>query len=386
MYSIKKTFKISVFLLITLILSCDNEPYEGGFLGNQENNCLIAIQNTQEATLNFIGANIDNYVQVCIAYKTALQAQIQTCGDHDGNILALVNQLGDCSESTLDDCQLATTAAGAAEMVLEEASTDTYTPLCNAYKAALQNVIDACGDEDGSIQSAIDSLGTCSEDENPILLKKMLYTDYPEDNLEFVYNSENQLNEIVLISDGSKKRFIYIDGKIDKAEFLDAQGNVGDTYEQYIYSGNTIIERQDLYNGGNTIDERYLYSYNSSGLVSEINYIGANQTEISETKTFIYDSLGNVTSIEIDYVNTDIDDLLFEYTYDSNNNPFLNVLPHILLIEDFSSFVNNPLTMTETNLSSNSETTSIYNYSYNTDNFPLIKTETNGEIFTYEYY
>ncbi len=181
---IKHTFKILAFLILTLMLSCDNEPYEGGFSGNQENNCLIASQNTQEAILNFVGANVDNYIQVCTAYKAALQAQIQACGDPNGDLLALVNQVGDCSESTPDPCQLATTAADAAEIALEEAGADTYTPLCNAYKAALENVIDACGDEDGSIQDAIDGLNCSSNPTNASIIGTWRITSLTSNGVE----------------------------------------------------------------------------------------------------------------------------------------------------------------------------------------------------------
>lgn len=36
-----------------------------------------------------------------------------------------------------------------------------YTDLCNAYKTALLNQIDICGDSEGVLQGFIDSLGTC---------------------------------------------------------------------------------------------------------------------------------------------------------------------------------------------------------------------------------
>jgi len=37
-----------------------------------------------------------------------------------------------------------------------------YEELCNAYKIALQNQISACGDDNGSIQTIINSLGDCT--------------------------------------------------------------------------------------------------------------------------------------------------------------------------------------------------------------------------------
>lgn len=184
MHSIKTTFRISAFFILTLMLSCDNEPYEGGFLGNQENNCLVATQSTAEATLNFLGANIDNYVQVCTAYRAALQAQIQACGDPDGSLLAIVNQLGDCSEATQDPCELATTAADAAETAFEEASADNFMPLCNAYKAALENVINECGDEGGTIQVTIDGLDCSNNQANTSIVGTWRITSLTSNGIE----------------------------------------------------------------------------------------------------------------------------------------------------------------------------------------------------------
>ncbi|MCK8479919.1 hypothetical protein [Psychroserpens algicola] len=41
---------------------------------------------------------------------------------------------------------------------------DTYTQLCIAYRNALQSQILACGDDDGSVQLAIDALGDCLDE------------------------------------------------------------------------------------------------------------------------------------------------------------------------------------------------------------------------------
>lgn len=41
------------------------------------------------------------------------------------------------------------------------ATESTFNELCNAYKFALQNQIDVCGD-DGTLQQVIDDLGECN--------------------------------------------------------------------------------------------------------------------------------------------------------------------------------------------------------------------------------
>jgi hypothetical protein len=65
-----------------------------------------------------------------------------------------------------------TTSCGTAENAATTAAAaynndTTNTSLCNAYKTALQNQINACGDVDGSIQTIIDGLGDCSTDNEP---------------------------------------------------------------------------------------------------------------------------------------------------------------------------------------------------------------------------
>ena len=44
-----------------------------------------------------------------------------------------------------------------------EADDANYTELCNAYKDALENKIEVCGDPNGSVQNTIDGLGDCTE-------------------------------------------------------------------------------------------------------------------------------------------------------------------------------------------------------------------------------
>ena len=85
-------------------------------------------------------------------------------------------------------------------------------------------------------------------------------------------------------------------------------------------------------------------------------------------------------------------DIQTSYTYDENSNPFLDFSPTIVLIDEFSSFVNNPLSEV-TFVINNNETISVKNheYTYNADGFPIsrITTDEDGEVIqttTYEYF
>jgi len=59
-------------------------------------------------------------------------------------------------------CNDASELAAAAFADFDDANELNYTEACNNYKAALQNLIVACGDESGDIQDEIESLGDCS--------------------------------------------------------------------------------------------------------------------------------------------------------------------------------------------------------------------------------
>ncbi len=63
---------------------------------------------------------------------------------------------GNCQDATQD----LAIAAGAFSEVSQ--GDPDYTARCNAYKAALEDVIDACGDNEGTWQAIIDALGDCS--------------------------------------------------------------------------------------------------------------------------------------------------------------------------------------------------------------------------------
>ena len=60
-------------------------------------------------------------------------------------------------------CLAATQAANIAgqNFAATDPSMPEYTDLCNTYKNSLINRINACGDDSGSLQSIIDSLGDC---------------------------------------------------------------------------------------------------------------------------------------------------------------------------------------------------------------------------------
>ncbi len=163
----KKFSALLSFLILFTAFTCEDEPLDGDFVDEQPDttiSCEQAIQNMVTAITNFseVTPADANYTQLCLAYQDALQDQIDTCGDEDGTLQAIINSLGNCGDDNQpDECEVATTAANEAETAYN--NDNTNTDLCNTYKASLQDKITACGDADGSIQTIIDGLGDCSD-------------------------------------------------------------------------------------------------------------------------------------------------------------------------------------------------------------------------------
>ena len=189
----KLSFLISIFVLLTAF-TCENEPLEGDFNEQTEMSCEIAALNTQNAALAFLEVTEDTYTELCIAYRNALQAQIQFCGDPDGTLQTQIESLGTCGDTNPDPCETATAATDAAEIAFNQ--NNTSADLCNAYKAALQNQITVCGDPNGSLQNIIDSLGDCSSATSSGTLSVTTGTL----NIQFIANSAVLNSGVVFVS------------------------------------------------------------------------------------------------------------------------------------------------------------------------------------------
>lgn len=92
----KKSIKSLVFVLLIVISGCTDESDEDI---NVDNSCEIATENTLIAQQNFLGANTDDFNSLCEEYKSALQTQIESCGDEDGNLQATIDDLGNCEQN-----------------------------------------------------------------------------------------------------------------------------------------------------------------------------------------------------------------------------------------------------------------------------------------------
>ena len=155
----KKIKLLHIYAVCLFALGCHNEPYEGD-LPSEDNSCLLAIQATAEAAANFAMASNDDFSLLCQIYRDALEDQIEVCGDEDGSIQLLIDELGACT-SEEDLCEEAIAATEIARTDYESALASNFTTLCVIYRSALQNQIEVCGDPFGSLQLLINDLGGC---------------------------------------------------------------------------------------------------------------------------------------------------------------------------------------------------------------------------------
>jgi hypothetical protein len=156
---VRKIFVLCSFAMLFMAINCDNEPYEGDII-TEDNSCNLAIQATNTAAENLIISNTENYAVLCELYKSALDNQIEICGDPNNDLQGVIDTLGDCNNETEDLCLIAQNATALAFEDFLNTTTQDYESTCTAYVAALENQIIACGD-DGSLESLIAELGDC---------------------------------------------------------------------------------------------------------------------------------------------------------------------------------------------------------------------------------
>jgi hypothetical protein len=96
-----------VILALALTISCSSSDNSSD---NSTTNCDQYIAATAAAQQTYTSSNTS---QNCNAYKTALQNQIANCGDTNGSLQAIVNSLGNCTVQTTNCDQLIAATAAA---------------------------------------------------------------------------------------------------------------------------------------------------------------------------------------------------------------------------------------------------------------------------------
>lgn len=159
----KKILGLLCIFMLASVYQCDDEPLEGEFITEDEAACELATLQTAELALEFLGADNDTFTAICTAYKEAIEAQILVCGDQNGSLQAIIDQLGDCSDSNIpnaDSCVQAIANKNEAEEAFNNSTAQNYTETCNALKEAIETVISECGTTT-ELQNQLDGLGNC---------------------------------------------------------------------------------------------------------------------------------------------------------------------------------------------------------------------------------
>lgn len=192
---VRKISILAVFATLFMAVNCDNEPYEGEIIF-EDTACLEAIEATSMALSSFLNASQEDYYEFCLDYKEALLNQIEICGDDDGSLQLLADNLDDCYNDDL--CADAMQATEIAENNFNNYTEDTYQQLCNQYKAALEYQLEVC-DESAILQLLLSELGDCQQEfvETP---GDWILVGWVTDNLRDIDNdgivTNNYLDEI----------------------------------------------------------------------------------------------------------------------------------------------------------------------------------------------
>ncbi len=211
------------------------------------------------------------------------------------------------------------------------------------------------------------------------VIKPKSYSVEESDGDSWTLNFEYTDNLITKITTdfGSTSELEYENGKLIS---ITTNNNGSIEVEELIYDNNRLIERRS--DDGQDI---YKFYYDNNGRVDEVNWIAAGNDNISY---YTYDSSGNVINEEDDFGT-------FKFTYDSQKNPFRNVVPQLdaeVWWSWYGSLINNQQEVSE-RLSGQTDFTLkyTYQYQYNQDGYPVSRRQINPdgalrETVTYTYY
>lgn len=232
--------------------------------------------------------------------------------------------------------------------------------------SAFALVLTSCSSEDDSSSSS----------NAPVLVTKTIESgdSGPSITTNFIYDGNKLIewND----SDGERETFVYdSSGKITSGNSY-----YGGTFSiEYSYdSQDRLIEIKD-----NDTEEIFEYVYNSNGTITE------NRKDfdliLEETRTYTFLN-GNITNELTEFPFGGSSNSI--YTFDTNNNPFINMhVPYELFLEYFEENKNNVLSSTIDNDPDSFESFTC-TYNFNSNGYPTLKTITygDGSVDTIEYF
>lgn len=238
---------------------------------------------------------------------------------------------------------------------------------------------------------------SCSENngeeisKTPKLLTKIITTEVSLNNgmpqtlvstTVITYDTDNKLVQSAYNEHNGSfietSKFIYSNNKLTQRENYNTNNElIGKT--TYEYNGENIIKRSSYGNGGTTLSKENSYTYNSNNQVIknvEVGYFG-NQPQ---THTRKYEYLSNN---QVKVTNTSNNNY-FVVTFDKKKRPEAEIpyLLPILKLEAESTLPNNP-TKWEDFLNGQLNHSNIINNEYDSDNFLIKRSTSNGANSSY---
>ncbi|WP_452233106.1 hypothetical protein [Lacinutrix sp. MEBiC02595] len=370
-----KSLKIASIFILSLfvftITSCDDEPLEGEFTtdGGGAVTCVEATQNLATASATYGTTPTDDVNYAVVC--NAYAVALQNMIDACGDESGAIQTLLEALDcpAVSNDCTTAQNATSIAETAYN--ADNTNATLCNAYEAALQNEIAQCGDADGSLQTIIDGLDC--DTTNPtdtLFLKEMIWTETDGTTIYTdTFTYEGNNLISILDSDGYENTYVYENNLLTRINFYES-GTLRD-YVLIEYNGSNQLISYTIYIILDNEGWRYDLTYNTDGTITQKRYIGdlTSQTNF-QSETLV--TMGN-------------DQILLEnkangtetvYTYDTKNGIYKNIsnLKTLNLINiDFSGYIDgglNNLVSLAGDYNGSAVVFEEYEYTYNSSNYP----------------
>ncbi|HEX8577279.1 MAG TPA: hypothetical protein VF677_13375 [Flavobacterium sp.] len=221
---------------------------------------------------------------------------------------------------------------------------------------------------------------SCSKDnDNPSVLLKRTIETGPDGSIEtanFTYNGNKIVNSVIIYRDNIyESKYTYTGDLITKKEsFNNNVLQVTDIYE-YNTNGQLVVNKTIQAENSSRI-YRSEYTHNANNTISVRNLM-ENTTWVSSSEV-IYLTDGEVSKIETSYPGTNFI-MVDTYTYDGKNNSAKNITGNSKIAftnrNDPSSSQNRNRRVEGSNIISPQNVTTIIQYTYDGDNYPLTSSE-----------
>lgn len=198
----------------------------------------------------------------------------------------------------------------------------------------------------------------------------------------FTYNG----NKIVSIIDDSNEvdmYFTYVGDNITKIEYKLNDGTI-EQIDSYSYDSNGKIISMVSVDEASDWGQKETYAYNSDGTVSVNYYSGdaTSQTDLEQTGK-VYFANGEVSKLELSENGGIVETIV--YSYDTKINPFKSIVGYNKLNFCYSIVDGINHNITSENSTANGLTS--YSFTYETNDYPKVLTETHGSsVSTTQYF